>query len=93
MSAVVTLWELLTKCQTITFIMNSSEELPWLPTEPWQTIIQNICPEFPGLDKYNHWEKVLANSDSVEADNKIGQASTRIAHMDRSRWSSTKRLW
>ncbi len=28
MSAVITLWELLTKCQTITYITNSSGELP-----------------------------------------------------------------
>jgi hypothetical protein len=30
-SAVVTLWELLTKCQIIIFIMNNSDKLPWLP--------------------------------------------------------------
>ncbi len=30
-SAVVTLWELLTKCQMIIFIMNNSDKLPWLP--------------------------------------------------------------
>jgi hypothetical protein len=29
MSAVITLWELLTKCQTIAFITNSSDKLPW----------------------------------------------------------------
>jgi hypothetical protein len=28
MSVVIILWELLRKCQTITFIMNGSEELP-----------------------------------------------------------------
>ncbi len=33
MSAVITSWESLTKWQTITFITNSSDELPWLPTE------------------------------------------------------------
>ncbi len=41
MNAVITLWELLTKCQTIIFIMNSSEELPWLPTDfvsSWQWV-------------------------------------------------------
>jgi len=27
----VTLWDLLAKCQTIIFTMNSSDELPWLP--------------------------------------------------------------
>jgi len=32
-SAVITSWELLTKCQTITFIMNSSDELQWLPID------------------------------------------------------------
>jgi hypothetical protein len=33
-SAVITLWELLTKCHTVTFITNSSDELPWLlPTD------------------------------------------------------------
>jgi hypothetical protein len=33
MSAVITSWESLTKCQTITFIMNSSDELQWLPSD------------------------------------------------------------
>ncbi len=33
MSAVITSWESLTKWQTITFITNGSDELPWLPTE------------------------------------------------------------
>ncbi len=33
MSAVITLWELLTKCQTITSIINGSDKLPWLPTD------------------------------------------------------------
>ncbi len=33
MSAVITSWELLTKWQTITFITNGSDKLPWLPTE------------------------------------------------------------
>jgi hypothetical protein len=33
MSAVITLWELLTKCQTTTFIMNNSDKLTWLPTD------------------------------------------------------------
>jgi hypothetical protein len=32
MSAVITLWELLTKCQTTTLIMNNSDKLTWLPT-------------------------------------------------------------
>jgi hypothetical protein len=32
MGAVITLWESLKKCQTITFIMNSIAELPWPPT-------------------------------------------------------------
>jgi hypothetical protein len=27
----ITLWELLTKCETITCITNSSDELSWLP--------------------------------------------------------------
>jgi hypothetical protein len=31
--AVITLWELLTNCQTLTFIMNSSDKLSWLPTD------------------------------------------------------------
>jgi hypothetical protein len=31
-SAVITSWELLTKWQTITFITNGSDKLPWLPT-------------------------------------------------------------
>ncbi len=30
MNAAITLWELLPKCQTITFIMNSNCKLPWL---------------------------------------------------------------
>ncbi len=29
----IALWESLTKCQAITFITNSSDELPWLPTD------------------------------------------------------------
>ncbi len=33
MSAVITSWEPLTKWQTITFITNGSDKLPWLPTE------------------------------------------------------------
>ncbi len=33
MSAVITSWESLTKWQTITFITNGSDKLPWLPTE------------------------------------------------------------
>jgi hypothetical protein len=32
-NAVITLWELLRKCQGITFIMNSSNKLPWPPTD------------------------------------------------------------
>jgi hypothetical protein len=32
MSAFITISESLTKCQTIIFITNSSDELPWLPT-------------------------------------------------------------
>jgi hypothetical protein len=31
-SAFITISTSLTKCQTITFITNSSDELPWLPT-------------------------------------------------------------
>jgi hypothetical protein len=31
--AVITLQELLTKCQTITFITSSCDKLPWQPTE------------------------------------------------------------
>jgi len=31
--SVITLWELLTKCQTVIFIMNSSDELSCLPTD------------------------------------------------------------
>jgi len=33
MSAARTLWESLIKCQTITFITNSSDKLQWLPTD------------------------------------------------------------
>ncbi len=33
MSEVITSWESLTKWQTITFITNSSDKLPWLPNE------------------------------------------------------------
>jgi hypothetical protein len=33
MNAVITLWELLTKCQTITSITYGSDKLPWLPTD------------------------------------------------------------
>jgi hypothetical protein len=33
MIAGITLWELLTKIKTITFIMNSSDELLWLPND------------------------------------------------------------
>ncbi len=32
MSAVITFWELLKKCQTITSIANSSDKMPWLST-------------------------------------------------------------
>jgi len=32
-SAVITFWESLTTCQTVTFIKNSSDELPWLPSD------------------------------------------------------------
>jgi hypothetical protein len=32
MYAIITLWELLTKCQTIALITNSSDKLPWLLT-------------------------------------------------------------
>jgi hypothetical protein len=41
MSSVITLWELLIKCQTITFITNSSDKQPWLPTDfirSWQWV-------------------------------------------------------
>jgi hypothetical protein len=31
--SIITLWELLTKCQTVIFIMYSSDELPCLPTD------------------------------------------------------------
>jgi hypothetical protein len=31
MDVVITLWESLTKCQTINFIMNNIDSLPWLP--------------------------------------------------------------
>ncbi len=51
MSAVMTLREVLTKCQTITIIMSSSDELPWLPSQLSQKIskwtadteLQHIC--------------------------------------------------
>jgi hypothetical protein len=33
MSVVITLWVSLAKYQTITFIVNSSDELPWLPID------------------------------------------------------------
>ncbi len=33
MNAVVTLWDLLTKCQTITSITHGSDKLSWLPTD------------------------------------------------------------
>ncbi len=45
MRAVRGLWELLTKCQTITLIMNSSDQLPWLP-------IDFISPQQWVLDKH-----------------------------------------
>jgi hypothetical protein len=32
-SAVITFWESLTTCQTVTFLKNSSDELPWLPSD------------------------------------------------------------
>jgi hypothetical protein len=41
MSSVITLWELLIKCQTISFITNSSDKQPWLPTDfisSWQWV-------------------------------------------------------
>jgi hypothetical protein len=33
MDQVITLWVLLTKCITITFITNGGDKLPWLPTD------------------------------------------------------------
>ncbi len=59
MSAVITLWGLLTKFQTITFITNSSDELPGLPTMTHQLLTV-------GVDKYaitfpEFWEKYHTN--------------------------------
>jgi len=50
MSAILTLWEsLLTKFQTITFSTNSSDELPWLPTD-FISFWQNTSKQSPNLD-------------------------------------------
>jgi hypothetical protein len=63
MTAVITLWESLTKCQTITsFIMNSSDELPWLLAWHQQLLtvgIDNytiICPKLQA----SHYKKSLS---------------------------------
>jgi hypothetical protein len=32
-SVFITLWELLTKCLTVTFVKHSSEDQQWLPTD------------------------------------------------------------
>jgi hypothetical protein len=63
MTAAITLWESLTKCQTIpSFIMNSSDELPWLPASCHQLLTVGIdkytivCPELQA----SHYTKSLS---------------------------------
>jgi hypothetical protein len=51
MNTVITLWELLPKCQTITFIMNSNCKLPWLlPT--W---LRQLPRELPSTSYQQGW--------------------------------------
>lgn len=68
MSAILTLWESLTKYLSITFITNNSDELPWLPAgivSSWRCVY--ICYYAQNVHKWSNVQNKYQLTKKLEA--------------------------